>query len=81
MADRATAGRKPASRHLKQWPAAIVLLGAFGSLVVVAGGAFRKGSVLLAAFIVLALFLRMLLSEEEAGLLAVLRPWAMGSRQ
>jgi len=64
----AAPGAGPAAR---EWPAALVLVGALGSLVVVATGSFRLGSVLLAATIVLALFLRLFLREDEAGLLAV----------
>ena len=50
---------------------ALVVVGVLGSLVVVALGHFRRGSVLLAAVVVLAMFLRILLGEQEAGLLAV----------
>src|SRR5690348_2342718 len=60
-----------ASGRLAQWPMALVLLGVVVSLVVVAIGHFRRGSVLLAATVVLAMFLRLLLREDEAGLLVV----------
>jgi hypothetical protein len=46
----------------REWPAALVLVGM---------GSFRLGSVLLAGVTVLALFLRLFLREDEAGLLAV----------
>lgn len=41
------------------------------SLTLVATDHFRRGSVVLAASVVLATFLRLLLSNEEAGLMAV----------
>lgn len=53
-----------------QWPSAIVLVGAAVSLAVVANNHFRRGSVLLAGFVWLAFFLRLLLSEDDAGWLA-----------
>jgi hypothetical protein len=45
----------------------VVLVG----LVVVADGHFRRGTVILAFGVSLALFLRLLLSQDDAGLLAV----------
>ena len=56
---------------LRQWPIALVLLGVVISLTVVALGHFRRGSVLLAATVVLAMFLRLLLRDDEAGMLGV----------
>ena len=62
---------KSPRRHLKQWPTALVLLAVVVSLVVVATGEFRAGSVLLGGSAILAMFLRLFLQEDEAGLLAV----------
>lgn len=71
MPDQTDADAKSPRRHLKQWPMALVLLVAVLALVVVATGAFRTGSVLLGASAILAMFLRLFLREDEAGLLAV----------
>ena len=54
-----------------QWPLMIVLVGLLVSLIVVAEDHFRRGSVLFAAFVVLAFFLRLFLPERDAGWLAV----------
>lgn len=54
-----------------QWPSVLVLLGLTVSLAVVASDHFRRGSVLFAAFVVLAFFLRLLLRDSDAGWLAV----------
>ena len=58
-------------RGLHQWPFSLVLTGLVVSIVVVALGHFRRGSVLLAGVVVLATFLRLFLRDDEAGLLAV----------
>ena len=55
----------------REWPVTLVLAGAVLALTVVALGHFRRGSVLLAAAVVFAMFLRLLLREGEAGLLVV----------
>ena len=47
-----------------------MLAGAATSLLVVATNHFRRGAVLLAGFVWLAFFLRLLLGEDEAGWLA-----------
>jgi hypothetical protein len=54
-----------------QWPLVSVLVGLVVSLIVVADDHFRRGSVLFAAFVVLAFFLRLFLPERDAGWLAV----------
>ena len=54
-----------------QWPLMVVLGGLLVSLIVVADDHFRRGSVLFAAFVVLAFFLRLFLPERDAGWLAV----------
>lgn len=62
---------RKASGPAFQWPLVTVLVGLLVSLLVVADDHFRRGSVLFAAFVVLAFFLRMFLSERDAGWLAV----------
>ena len=54
-----------------QWPLALVLSGLIVSLGIVATDHFRRGSVLFAGFVVVAFVLRAVLSEQEAGWLAV----------
>jgi hypothetical protein len=54
-----------------QWPSMLVLTGLVSSLLVVADDHFRRGSVLFAAFVVLAFFLRLILSDRDAGWLVV----------
>ncbi len=55
----------------RQWPILVVLLGVVVALVLVALDYFRRGSVVLAGSVLLAAFLRLLLPDREAGLLAV----------
>jgi hypothetical protein len=55
----------------RQWPLASSLAVVVGGLLVVAGGHFRRGTLVLAFGVALALFLRILLPSAEAGLLAV----------
>ena len=55
----------------RQWPIAASLAVVLAGLVVVAGGHFRRGTLLLSFGVALALFLRLLLPGSEAGLLAV----------
>ena len=57
--------------NLTQWPITVVLLGVALSLGVVAFGSFRRGSIMLSAFVTLALFLRLLLPDAEAGWLVI----------
>lgn len=56
-----------------QWPLSLVLLGVALAMVLVAIDAFRLGSVVLAASVLLAAFLRLLLPDAQAGLLVVRR--------
>jgi hypothetical protein len=56
---------------MAQGPITIVLIGVALSLVVVEFWSFRKGSIMLSAFVTLALFLRWLLPDNEAGWLVV----------
>jgi hypothetical protein len=55
----------------RQWPITMVLTGIGVSMVFVALDRFRVGAVLLAASVVLAVLMRLVLSSEQAGLLAV----------
>ncbi len=56
---------------VRQWPITLVLALVGLSLVLIATNHFRRGSVLLAASVILAFFLRMLLPGREAGFLVV----------
>jgi Protein of unknown function (DUF3017) len=55
----------------REWPITLILLGVAVSLLVVALNHFRRGTVLLALFVLLAAALRLVLPAREAGLLAV----------
>lgn len=55
----------------REWPITIVVATMVAGLVVVASGHFRRGTIVLSFGIALALFLRLLLSSEDAGLLVV----------
>lgn len=55
----------------REWPIAVVVATMVAGLVVVASGHFRRGTIVLSFGIALALFLRLLLSSEDAGLLVV----------
>jgi hypothetical protein len=59
------------SRLRHQWPITAVLSVVVVGLGVVASGHFRRGTVLVALGVTMALFLRVLLSDEDAGLLQV----------
>lgn len=55
--------------YVRQWPMTLVL-GLVGiSLILVATNHFRRGSVLLAASVILATFLRLFLPGSDAGLM------------
>ena len=56
---------------MRQWPITVVLIALGASLFLIATDHFRRGSVGLAASVMLAFFLRLLLPEPDAGLLAV----------
>ena len=58
-------------RRWREWPIALVLVCVTVSLIVVAANHFRRGSVLLAASVLLATGLRLVLPARTAGLLAV----------
>ncbi|MCI0689157.1 MAG: DUF3017 domain-containing protein [Sporichthyaceae bacterium] len=61
----------PVDRRWREWPIALVLTCVLISLGVVAANHFRRGSVLLAASVLLATGLRLILPARQAGLLAV----------
>ncbi|MGV1003284.1 MAG: DUF3017 domain-containing protein [Candidatus Nanopelagicales bacterium] len=54
-----------------QWPLTSVLGGVLVALIVVADDHFRRGSVLMAACVLMAFFLRLWLRDEDAGWLVV----------
>jgi len=56
---------------LRQWPILVVLIVLAFSLIAIATDHFRRGSVGLAASVMLAFFLRLLLPDSDAGLLSV----------
>jgi hypothetical protein len=58
-------------RWWAEWPIAIVLAGVAVAMVMVAMDNFRRGSIVLSASVILATFLRLLLPEEDAGMLVV----------
>jgi hypothetical protein len=56
---------------LAQWPLVLVLSGVGVAMVLIGLDYFRRGCVVLSASVLLAAFLRMLLPEADAGMLAV----------
>ncbi len=60
-------------RHwsLTEWPITVVLIGITVALLMIAMDHFRRGSIVLSASVMLATFLRLLLPNSEAGMLAV----------
>ncbi len=62
--------RLPRSRF-REWPISLVMLGIGLSMIFVATDHFRRGSLVLAVSVVLAIFLRLFLPENQAGMLAV----------
>ncbi len=58
-------------RRFREWPIAVVLAVVLAGLAVVASGHFRRGTVVLSFGVALALFLRLLLPERDAGMLHV----------
>jgi hypothetical protein len=64
--------RPPVKRNwLAQWPITLVLLGVAAAMGLIAADYFRRGCVVLSASVLLAAFLRLLLPEADAGMLAV----------
>lgn len=56
---------------LAQWPITLVLIGVAVAMVMIGLDAFRRGCVVLSASVLLAAFLRLMLPEDDAGLLVV----------
>jgi hypothetical protein len=63
--------RRRRGSWLREWPIGLVMLGVIASLMLIGFDAFRLGSILLAGSVLLAAFLRLLLPDDDAGLLAV----------
>ena len=63
--------RRRTSGLLREWPITIVLIGVAVAMVFIALDSFRRGSVVLSASVLLAAFLRLLLPDADAGMLAV----------
>lgn len=61
----------PQRNWLSQWPIVLVLSGVGVAMVLIGLDYFRRGCVVLSASVLLAAFLRMLLPEADAGMLAV----------
>ncbi len=55
----------------REWPITVVLLAVASGLAVVAAGHFRRGTILLAASVVFAAWLRTVLPDARGGLLKV----------
>ncbi len=64
---------RPRSRRRwwSEWPITLVLAGVVVAMVLVALDNFRRGSIVLSASVLLAAFLRLLLPDEDAGMLVV----------
>lgn len=64
---------RPAAKRnpFAQWPIVLVLTGVAIAMVMIALDYFRRGSIVLSASVLLAAFLRLLLPEDDAGLLVV----------
>lgn len=58
-------------RWWAEWPIALVLAGVAIAMIMVAMDNFRRGSIVLSASVLLGAFLRLLLPEEDAGMLVV----------
>lgn len=62
---------RPRRWWIAQWPIIIVLAGVVIAMIMIAMDSFRRGSVVLSASVLLAAFLRLLLPDEDAGMLVV----------
>lgn len=56
---------------LREWPITLVLAGVALAMILIALDSFRRGCVVLSASVLLAAFLRLLLPDDDAGMLAV----------
>ena len=64
---------RPRARRnwLAQWPLTVVLVGVAIAMVMIGLDYFRRGCVVLSASVLLAAFLRLMLPDADAGMLAV----------
>lgn len=64
---------RPSTRRtwLAEWPIGLVLTGVSIAMVMIAMDYFRRGSIVLSASVLLAVFLRLLLPDADAGMLVV----------
>lgn len=62
---------RPRRRGFREWPILIVCLGIAGGLAYMGMHHFKRGSIVIAAFVCLAAVLRIVLPERAAGMLAV----------
>jgi hypothetical protein len=62
---------RPRRRGFHEWPILIVCLGILGGLTYMGMHHFKRGSIVIAAFVCLAAMLRAVLPERVAGMLAV----------
>jgi len=64
--------RRPGRRAwLSEWPITLVLTGVAIAMIMIALDYFRRGSIVLSASVLLAAFLRLLLPDDDAGMLVV----------
>ena len=66
--------RQPRRRgrlSLAQWPISVVLFGLGVALVMIGTDHFRRGSIVLSASVLLAMFLRLMMPNSDVGMLAV----------
>ena len=61
----------PQRNWLAQWPIILVLSGVGVAMILIGLDYFRRGCVVLSASVLLAAFLRLLLPDADAGMLAV----------
>ena len=62
---------RPRRRGFHEWPILVVCLGILGGLSYMGMHHFKRGSIVIAAFVCLAAVLRAVLPERAAGMLAV----------
>ncbi len=62
---------EPRRNWFAQWPITLVLIGVAVAMVMIGFDYFRRGCVVLSASVLLAAFLRLMLPDADAGMLAV----------
>lgn len=65
------AATRPQRRGFREWPILVVCLGIVGGLSYMGMHHFKRGSIIIAAFVCLAAMLRAVLPERAAGMLSV----------